>query len=132
MSAFSDFLENELLDHILRNEAYTAPSTVYVALFTGSTGLESNAPTLEVVDATGYARQSAAFDVAASGATANSGVLTFGAAVDSNWGIVTHIATMDASTNGNVLYYGSLGTSQNINIGDSLRLPIGDLIITHN
>ena len=30
MSAMSDYLENEILDHILGTGAYTAPTTVYV------------------------------------------------------------------------------------------------------
>ena len=36
MSAMSDYLENEILDHILGTGAYTMPSTVYVGLSTGS------------------------------------------------------------------------------------------------
>ena len=36
MSAMSDYLENEILDHILATGAYTMPTTVYVGLSTGS------------------------------------------------------------------------------------------------
>ena len=32
----SDYLENEILDHILRNAAYTPASAVYIGLSTGS------------------------------------------------------------------------------------------------
>ncbi|BCV05591.1 MAG: hypothetical protein CM15mV111_180 [uncultured marine virus] len=38
MSAMSDYLENEILDHILGTGAYSAPSTVYIGLSTGSFG----------------------------------------------------------------------------------------------
>lgn len=30
MGALSDYLENKILDHVLRATAYTAPATVYV------------------------------------------------------------------------------------------------------
>ena len=38
MSAMSDYLENEILDHILSTGAFTMPSNVYVGLSTGSFG----------------------------------------------------------------------------------------------
>ena len=34
MAEFSDFMENKIIDHMLRNQAYTPPATVYVALYT--------------------------------------------------------------------------------------------------
>ena len=44
MSAASDYLEDKLLDHTLRygTAPYTAPSTVYCALFTSNSNLENN------------------------------------------------------------------------------------------
>lgn len=56
MSDLSDFFENKIGDHMLRNQAYTPPATVYVALFTAATGLEANNPTAEVAGGS-YARQ---------------------------------------------------------------------------
>ena len=34
MAGFSDYLENKVLEHVFENSAYTAPSTLYAALFT--------------------------------------------------------------------------------------------------
>jgi len=36
MGSFSDFLENELLDHVFKTGAYTAPTNIYVALCTST------------------------------------------------------------------------------------------------
>ena len=36
MSALTNFLENELLDHTLGVASYTAPSTVYLSLYTSN------------------------------------------------------------------------------------------------
>lgn len=37
-SGKTDYLENELLDHALRNSAWTPPATVYLALYTTAPG----------------------------------------------------------------------------------------------
>ena len=34
MAGFSDYLEDKVLDHVFGGTAYTAPSTLYVALYT--------------------------------------------------------------------------------------------------
>ena len=34
MAGFSDYLEDKVLDHVFGGNAYTAPSTLYVALYT--------------------------------------------------------------------------------------------------
>ena len=34
MSGFSDYLEDKVLDHVFGGNAYTAPTTLYVALYT--------------------------------------------------------------------------------------------------
>ena len=36
MAALSDYLENKIVDHILRATAFTAPATVYVGLLTAA------------------------------------------------------------------------------------------------
>jgi hypothetical protein len=64
MSAMSDYLENEILDHILGTGAYTMPTTVYVGLATASFNDDNSGTELS---GSGYARQSAAFNAAASG-----------------------------------------------------------------
>ena len=34
MAGFSDYLEDKVLDHVFGGNAYSAPSTLYVALYT--------------------------------------------------------------------------------------------------
>lgn len=129
MAAFSDYLENALLDHVLNNTALTSPTTVYVALFTDTaTGGELEAGTLtNEVSGGSYARQSAAFDAPAGGATANSAGISF---TDMPAGTVSYVAVMDAATAGNVLFHGALTTSRTLNAGDTFTISAGDLDIT--
>lgn len=130
MSAASDYLENKLLDHVLGGTAFSQPASRYVALFTSSTGLESNSPTGEVsTSGTGYARQAITFSAASGGAASNSALITFPTATGT-WGTVTHIAIMDASTSGNVLFWGAVTTSKTITSGDIFAIASTNLAIS--
>ena len=102
MAAFSNYLENELLDHILRAATYTAPTSVWIALHTADNGLEAGTITGEVSGGS-YARvevggaSGRTFSVAAAGTTDNDQDITFATAT-ADWGTVTHMSVMDAST----------------------------------
>tara|TARA_Y100001972_G_scaffold128965_1_gene193070 strand:+ start:4167 stop:4577 length:411 start_codon:yes stop_codon:yes gene_type:complete len=134
MSAASNFLENELLDHVLRGSggAYTAPTTLYLALFTSDGGLENNTSGSQTEISTSgsaYSRQTIAFNDASSGSASNSATVTFSAAT-ANWGTVTHVAIMDASSGGNVLFHGAVTTSKTIESGDTFQVSSGNLTIS--
>jgi hypothetical protein len=123
--SFSNYLETELLDHVFTNSAYTAPSTLYLALFTGAPG-EAGGGT--EVSGSGYTRKTAAFTVSGNTAT-NSGSIEFPTATGS-YGTVSHVGVFDASSSGNLLCYAALSASKAIESGDVFRVPAGDLDIT--
>ena len=56
--SFTNFLETEILDHVLAGAAYTAPGTKYIGLFTAAPG-ETGGGT--EVSGSAYARQTMAF-----------------------------------------------------------------------
>jgi hypothetical protein len=126
MSAMSDYLENEILDHILRNAAYTPASTVYIGLSTGSFA-DGNSGT--ELSGSAYARQSIAFDAASSGTTDNTSAIDFPTATGS-WGAVSHWGLFDAATSGNLLIHGAFSASKTVASGDILRIAAGELDIT--
>lgn len=125
MSA-SNYLEAALLNATLRNTSYTSPATVYVALFT--TNPDEPATGTEV-SASGYARQSAAFAAPSGGACLNSALITFGPA-GASWGTITHAAIFDASSGGNMLYYGALSVNKAIATNDSFTFAAGSLSVS--
>ena len=90
MSAMSDYLENEILDHILATGAYTAPTNVYVGLSTASFADDNSGTELT---GNGYARVAVTFGAAASGTASNSAAVEFSAATGS-WGTVTHFGIL--------------------------------------
>ena len=71
----TNYAENKLLDHLLGTAAYTMPAQVYLALFTAVGDQEAG--TVTEVATGAYARQAIDFSAAASGATSNSGVVSF-------------------------------------------------------
>jgi hypothetical protein len=132
MTAASDYLENSLLDHVLGGSTYTQPSTLYLGLFTdsGSTAANLEAGTLtDEVSGGSYARETITFGAASGGSASNDATVTFTTATAS-WGTITHVAILDASTGGNVLFWGAVTTSKTIDSGDTFQVSSGNLTIS--
>jgi hypothetical protein len=135
MSAASNYLENKVLDHVLTATGYTAPSTRYLALFTNTSGnaaanLEAGTLTDEVsTSGTAYGREAVTFAAASSGSSSTNATVTFDAAT-ANWGTITHVAVMDAATSGNVLFWGAVTTSKQIDSGDTFQVSSGNLTVS--
>ena len=126
MSAMSNYLENEILDHILATGAYTMPSAIYVGLSTGSFGDDASGTEL---NGNGYTRKVMAFDAAVAGTADNTSAVEFSAATAS-WGTVSHFGLFDASSGGNLLIHGAFTAAKLIDTGDILKIAAGDLDIT--
>ena len=137
MSAASNYLENKVLDHVLRVTSYTQPSGLYLALFTNTSGsaaanLEAGTLTDETsTSGTAYARQAVTFAAASGGSSATNATVTFPTAT-ANWGTITHVAIMDGDTKGagNVLFYGAVTTSKTIETGDTFQVSSGNLTVS--
>jgi hypothetical protein len=121
MSAMSDWLEGQIRAHIFRTASFTKPSALYVALYTAAPS-DSGGGT-EVTGGS-YARvQRDPLDAnwtaasATDGKTDNAAAITFPAPT-ANWGQVTHFGIFDASTSGNLLFWGALTQSKTVNSGD--------------
>lgn len=125
MSAFSDYLENKVLDHVFGGVAYSAPATLYLALYTSDPG-DDNSGT--ECSGTSYARQTIAFTVTNDTAS-NTSAVEFPTA-GSAWGTITHVGILDALTSGNLLAHGALTASKVVAEGDVFRVPASDLDIT--
>ena len=125
MSSFSDYLENELLDHVFRNSALTSPTAVYAALYTVA---PTDAGGGTEVSGNGYARQSITFGAASGGAIANTADVDFMAS-GGNFGAIIAVGIFDASSGGNLLAWDAV-SSTTINDGDTFRIATGDLDIT--
>jgi hypothetical protein len=129
----SNFLENELLDHVLSAATYTPPATVYVGLFTAAPtdaggGTECSAGNYARKDVTNNATN---WPAASGGLKQNGAAITFVQA-NADWAPpaspVVAFGIFDAPTGGNLLYWGWLGTDDGklftgLNTGDVLTVP---------
>lgn len=123
--SFSNYMENKVLGHVFGGTAYTAPGTLYLALFTTNPAEDGSGTE---VSGTAYARQTIAFTVTNNTAS-NTSAVEFPTAGGS-WGTVSHVGVYDASTAGNLLAYAALSASKAIDTADVFRVPAGDLDIT--
>jgi len=126
MSAISNYLENALINAVLRNTPYTSPSAVYLALYTSD---PTDANTGTEVTGGSYQRQQITFGAPNDGMVSNSNEILFPVAT-ANWGTVTHIGILDAATGGNLLFYGAVTTPKTISTNDQLKINAGDISIT--
>ena len=122
MTAKSTYLADNLLDHTLRNESYTAPTNVYLAL------IKENG---DEVDAGSYARQEITFTAASNGETVNDGDITFPVAQE-DWGNVTDGEIYDADSAGNMLYESVLDNSKDIETDDQFIVQDGEAKVTES
>jgi hypothetical protein len=130
MSNATNFLENELLDHLLQKGTadYTSPANLYIGLFTAVADAEAG--TVTEVSGNDYARTSVSFNTASGGSSTNDGDVTFPAANGGDWGTITHIGLYDASTSGNLLIVGSLSASKSVSDGDIFQISDTNLTIS--
>lgn len=113
---------NELLDALLRSDAYDGPAAVYVKLHTGAPGAAgtSNA-------AGNTTRQAVTFGASSGGAISNDAAVTWTSVSTSE--DYTHFSIWDASVAGNFMISGTI-TANAVVSGDTFTIAIGDLDIT--
>ena len=136
MAGKSDYLENELLDHVFKTGAYVVPTNIWVALLTSAPTDASNGAAIADIEATytGYVRLVCnTWDAAAAGATENTNGIQFGkcTAGDST---VTHFALMDgnAGATDNLLYWGALDSEIAISANYVPIIAVGVIDITED
>ena len=124
----TNYLETQLLNHVLRNVSYSSPTTVYCALFTVAP-TETGGGT--EVSGGAYARQAVTFSAPSPDQVSNTTDVTFPIA-SADWGTIVAFAIMDAASGGNMLYYANLTASRDVLTNDQLRFPTGQLIVTED
>ena len=128
MADMSNYLENALLNGTLNATTYTAPTTVYVSLWTSNPNDDGSGTE---VSGGSYARVAVSFATASgtSGEVLNDAAVEFAAAT-AGWGVVGWIGINDALSGGNLLYHAALDTSKTIDTGDIFKIAIGNLSVT--
>jgi len=138
MGSKSDYLEQKLLDHTLGNTPFSAPANVFMALFSVTPG---DAVGGTEATGSGYARLSITNNTTnwpnatgTSPTTKNNGVVfTMEATGDWSSG-VNQVAwgIFDASSGGNLLYWGALGQPKPVLNTDTVSFAVNAVVITED
>jgi hypothetical protein len=138
----SDYLENKLVDQLFRGQTAPTTTTLYVGLLTAAPsdsggGTEVSGGSYARVSVTSSlanwaGTQTAGSTTASSGTggqTSNNAAITFPTPA-ATWGTVTHFGIYDASSGGNLLFWGALTIAKTINQADTVTFPAASLSVT--
>lgn len=128
-----NYLSNQLLSLVFGATSWSPPATLYFALYTTA---PTNAGGGTEVSGGSYARvgltnNTTNFPVASSQTSRNATLIDFGTA-SANWGTIVAVAVWDASTSGNLMYWGPLTTNKTINSGDSFKIAANNATFTES
>lgn len=119
--SFSDYLENKLLDHLLKGATYTPETNLFVGLFIADPGDAFTDGT--ECSGTGYTRITHnTWNTAAAGSATNSAAITFATATAA-WGTITYVGILNsltATASTNILAAAALDTSKVVANGDTV------------
>jgi hypothetical protein len=125
MGQLTNYAETALVKHMVKETLFTRVATLYIGFTTsdpGETGSLSNE--VATAGSTGYARQTIAFsaisDITTRRITQTGDTITFPTATAA-WGTISHWFISDGGTRGagNVLAYGSLPVSKDVQTGNT-------------
>ena len=130
MSAFSNYLEDQITGWIAGTAFATAPTATFVQLYNGDpTDAGSGGIAL-------YSRVSVASGTGSwTRGTGGNGTITNASAVTitssaTATASATHVAVWDASASGNLLFYGALTTAKTVASGDEVKFNASALTLT--
>lgn len=120
-------VRNSLVDALVNQANYTAPTAIYISLHTGDPG-DTGA---SEANYTSYARVVATtkFPAASSGSSSNDVAITFPTSTGGS-NTVTYCGIWDASSAGNWIGGGALTSSKTIASGDSASFATSNLTVS--
>ena len=124
---FTNYLADRLIKATVGSVSYTAPSKVYLALYTEDptkAGIGDSE-----VDQASYTRKEVTFTVPVDGVATNASKVEWGTAT-SNWGNVSYVAVLDAPSSGFMLYFTALDNPKDILSGDQFIINVNNLNLT--
>lgn len=131
---FSDYAEAKILNQVFGATAWSAPATLYFALFTANPS-DSGGGT--EVSGGSYARASVTNNTTnfpnATGTSPTSKTtgadITFATAT-ADWGTITAYGIFDASSSGNLIWWTTLTANKTVSNGDTAKIATGAVTMT--
>lgn len=118
------YLDNVLINAALRNTPFVPPPLVFVSLYTVAPTASGGGTE---VSGGGYGRQPVVFTAPSNGVVSNVSDVNFPIA-GTDWGTIVAFGICDASSGGNIMYYGNLSAPRSVLTNDQVRFPAGQLV----
>lgn len=131
--SLSNYAEGKILEHSVGKSAWgTIVGSVYVGLYT-ATPSDTSTGSSGGTEVTGgsYARKvtaAADWNTSSGGSISNANDIVFVTATGS-WGTITQVGLFDASTAGNLIWWGDLTASKTVANGDVFKFLAGQLVL---
>lgn len=119
----STYLRDKVIKHVLAEASFTMPTNCYLALYTTNPTI---ADTGTEVTGGSYARQLLSFANASGGVKVSNTSESFTSMPACT---VTHWGIRDASSGGNLLYFGAFDLPIQLNATDNFPIASGDIVI---
>lgn len=132
----SDYLTNARMKRLLKGEDFTAPTTLYIALYTTAPQLNGTGGTEVSRAGTSYSRVAVRQNTGWQGPSgsnqewSNTQDIVF-AVPTGNWGRIAGAGILDAETDGNLLWVLHMSSPKQVENGDGApKIPAGALKIS--
>lgn len=130
----TNYAEKKILEHSVGKTTWTKPTSVWVGLFTA---LPDDTTAGTEVASNGYARKEVvgsgwneAVQTSAASYISNASAITFNTATGTGWTSVIGVGIFDASTSGNLIWWGPLTAAKTVNNGDTFQFATGALSLS--
>ncbi len=120
----SSYLRSKIVKHVKGEASYTMPANLYLALYTSDPTV---ADTGTEVTGGSYARQQLSFAAESGGSASSNTAENFTNMPNAT---VSHWGLRDASTAGNLMYFGSFDIPQVVTAGQTFTINSGNIVIT--
>jgi len=130
MSAFSNYLEDQITGWIAGTSFAAAPTATFVQLYNGDpldTGLGGTALYSRITVASGTGSWTRG--TSGNGTITNASAFTITSSATAT-ASATHVAVFDASASGNLLFFGQLTTAKTVASGDEVKFNASALTLT--
>lgn len=128
MAAFSNYMEDAITAWINGTAFPTAPTNTFVQLYSQDP-TDAGSSTGALFTRVTYAAGGWTRGTGGAGTLSNTNAITMQASAGSAV-TASHFAVFDASTGGNLLFYGALSASKSIAIGDEVKFNALQLTLT--
>ena len=128
MAAFSNYMEDQITAWINGTPFASAPTNTFVQLYSQDP-TDAGSATGALYTRVTYAAGGWTRGTGGAGTLSNTNAITMQSSAGSA-ATATHFAVFDASTSGNLLFYGALSASKSIAIGDEVKFNALQLTLT--